>query len=207
MLARLWSLLRLLFVWRIHPKDSEGEPDCIIMLAFGQEMRRKAARPGLDEVKIVPGFANERIGRVVAFFDGYQAHCPHPPILAQWEFYDTDVGKRGFLRLELSLGSKDNYADTRQILHQADSYMALCRYKTATIVGHPWHLPRCIWIAERLGIEVIRNRRLESDLLKMANVWNQGVEVPDDQLQTTSVFHWILRELPARLYFWLKGWI
>lgn len=205
MLWRLWSLLRLLFVWKIRPKDSGGEPDCIIMLAFGQELRQVPFAPGLVADAVFPGPANERIARVVAFSEQYPYQ--HPPILGQWEYAGTDVAKRRHLDLELTLGAKGLYNNTRQILIQAEMYMAKKGWKTAIIVGHPWHLPRCIWTAERLGIRVVHKRVLEDDLRRTANVWNTDIAVPDDQRQTTSLVHWLWYEFRARGYFWLKGWI
>lgn len=207
MLARLRSLLRLLFVWKIRPKDSGGEPDCIIMLAFGQEERPIPLGAGLCTHEVVPGPANEALARTtIQFLRAFLLE--RIPILAQWELLNTLYGEGHHRKFPIvELGARGTYRNTREILLEAKEVMARNGWSTATIVAHPYHLARCTWVAEKLCIEVVHDRSLIQDLETFANVWNRDVGVPENQMQTTSPARWWWYELRARAYFWLKGWI
>jgi hypothetical protein len=207
MLDRLRGLLRLLFVWRISDiKQDESElnpADCILMQAFGQQVEFIGLISGLYTSRIAPGPANEAIADVMIMADRGRL----PPVLAQWEFAVTHAARRGELRVEKVLGSRGGYCNTREILQEAKNYMDQRGWKRAVIVAHPWHLVRCIWVAEKLGIETVHDQFLVQDLNDQANVWNNRVNVPENQMQTKSLPNWLWYELRARGYFWLKGWI
>lgn len=207
MLERLRSLLRLLFVWKVRPEDSGSEPDCIIMLAFGQEIRRTPLRPGLDKIKVAPGPANEAVARALVSYLRNTLR-ERIPVLAQWEYLETNYGSSHNQKFPMvSLGENGEYLNTREILEEAKRYMDGNHWNTAIIVAHPWHLARCVWTAQRLGIEVFHDKELLEDLKANANKWNREVEVPQDQRQTTSLARWLPYELAARGYSWLRGWI
>jgi hypothetical protein len=207
MQGRLRSLLRLLFIWKISDvkqDESRLDPaDCILMQAFGQEEEPIGLGAGLYTGRIVPGPANEAIANVMT--RPYRGKLP--PVIAQWEFAVTHAAMRGELEVEKVLGSRGDYRNTREILQEAKAYMDQQGWKRAVIVAHPWHLARCIWIAQKLGIETVHDQLLVQDLNAEANVWNNRVVVPDNQKQTKTLLNWLWYEFRARGYFWLKGWI
>jgi uncharacterized SAM-binding protein YcdF (DUF218 family) len=212
MFARLWSLLRLLIVWRLSDKKPDevasNLPDCIIMLAFGQ---RVIGNPPDD--MILPGPANEAIAIVMRLSSRrltYHKSKPLPPVLAQWEFAETQAFKgrpHSDFRIAQTFGRPGVYRNTREILEEAQQHMNEHGWKKAVIVAHPWHLVRCIWTAQKIGIEVVNDFHMVQDLNYHADVWNDHVDVPDNQQQTTSLRRWLWYEFRARGYFWLKGWI
>jgi len=207
MLVRLRSLTRLLFIWRIsdvkQDESRQNPPDCIIMLAFGQEVALVGLGAGVCTSRIVPGPANEAIANVVTSPDRGKL----PPVIAQWEFAETHAAKRGELKVLKTLGARGAYHNTREILAEAKSYMDLRGWQSAAIVAHPWHLVRCIWTAQKLGIQTVHDQHLVQDLNDQANTWNNHVELPENQKQTRSLPHWLWYELQARVYCWLRGWI
>jgi hypothetical protein len=203
MSTRFGSLLRLLFVWKIFdvkPDEiMQNRPDCILMQAFGQAWSYRG--PSLRV--IVPGPANEEIANVMTLSE----RGTLSPVVAQWEFSETHAAKRGELKVQKILGSREDYRNTREILQEAKEYMDQRGWKTAVIVGHPWHLARCIWTAQKLGIQVVNDQWLVQDLNADANVWNNRVDVPDNQRQTKSLWHWLPYEFMARGYSWWHNWI
>lgn len=217
MLVRLQSLLRLLFVWKKdlshdlpHPWDVR--PDCLIMLAFGQAYQPVGLGAGLETSRLIPGEPNETIARALVYAGrdfGYGDDLP--PILAQWEFAETRVFATGGWRhpkIGAVLGLPDEYRNTREIIMEAKTMMDKRGWKTALIVAHPWHLARCQWTAQKLGIVVVHDLNLANDLNDTLDpIWNSRVQVPENQTQTTSLGAWLWYEFRARGYFWLKGWI
>lgn len=216
MFARLRSLLRFLFFWRIsdtkQDEATENPPDCIIMLAFGQKKSPIGLGAGLYTSEIVPGPANEAIARRM---EGSNRKTTYPnglpPILAQWELAETGTFRGPLYVTRLNslqmLGARGAHHNTREILEEAIVIMDYKGWSTAVIVAHPWHLRRCIWTAEKLGIVVVHDQLLTQELNAYANIWNKNVAVPPKQLQTTSLKRWLWYEFRARIYFWLEGWI
>jgi hypothetical protein len=204
---RLWSLLRLLFVWKVSDVKQDEEQldpaDCILMQAFGQQEEPVGLGASLYTSRIVPGPANEAIANVMT----RSGRGKLPPVIAQWEFAVTHAATRGELEVEKVLGSRGDYRNTREILQEAKTYMDQQGWKRAVIVAHPWHLARCIWVAHKLGIETVHDQLLVQDLNNLGNAWNNHVIVPENQRQTKSLLHWLWYEFRARGYFWLKGWI
>jgi len=200
---RLRSLMRLLLVWKIsNTKQDESRanpPDCIIMLAFGQAWEYRG--PSLRV--IMPGPANEAIADVMTTPDRGKI----PPVIAQWEYAKTHAAKRGELKVVKELGSRGEYRNTREILLEAKDFMERQDWKSAAIVAHPWHLARCIWIAQNLGIQTVHDQLLVQELNDRAKIWNNQVDVPTSQRQTKSFRIWIWYEFRARIDFWHKGWI
>ncbi len=215
MFRRLKSLYRLLFCWQVSclRLPVAFEPDCFIALAFGQQLHDIRLGDGVLTSGVVPGAVNELLAHLLVrnYLRAFHPSKDSPPLLLQSEFGETEAIKE-LIEMESApriylLGKRLGYCNSYEILQEAQEIMGQQELRTAAMVAHPAHLLRCAWIAEKLGLRIVSWGSLNQDLAYSADIYLEGVMVPERQKQTTSKLRWNLYEPRARVHHWLHGWI
>jgi uncharacterized SAM-binding protein YcdF (DUF218 family) len=88
------------------------------------------------------------------------------------------------------------YLDTREFLAQAADIMQREKWRTAVLVAQPYHVPRVLAAARKMGIEISVPANLPA-------AW----EPASAQWWTRSAGRWRAREGLAILTYWLRGWL
>lgn len=175
--------------WTGH-YDSHGEmeeADCVIGFAFGYRGKPDQRTPGLS---------NQDLANIaLKDYDEF-------PKIFQFEIADAyreiqapdykDVFQLKKHRI------KGKYLDTREVAYQAKQIMDKQGWKKAIILAHPYHVPRCDLVCQKLGIETIVTDHLRG-----------AVEFDPQSTQkwTANLEAWRGYEPQALLYYSLKGWL
>jgi len=180
-----WSIWKTLIdcflVWKINPKRGKQQPDLVGVFSFGFR-------------KDGPGLSNIAMARLVErLSEKYNL-----PVISQWEVADGITRKRNLIeKIIREHRIKGEYLDTREVAIQMVAEMKKKGWKKIIIIAHSLHAWRCVKALEKLGIETII-----PDELRMI-----PFDSKSKQRRTRNLFLWIIREIPTRLYFLLKGWI
>lgn len=180
MLERIKTFFGCFFGWKAQPLRNLDEAEVFIAQSFG--LRENS-----------PGTSNEKLADKIR-----KLHKIYPrPLILQWEIADCLSELKDWIVLvikEHRVPSK--YLDSKEVKTQAAIKMKEKGWRIAILISHPCHNWRCKRILERLGVQVL------IPLLK---------DIPYDrestQWWTRSSLAWIIREIPARLLYFLKGWI
>ncbi|MEK7160852.1 MAG: hypothetical protein AAB724_02390 [Patescibacteria group bacterium] len=193
-LKKLWQCF---FCWRVAPEESRLKlcgTDVVIAQSFGGR-------------KDGPGLSNEALAKI-AFYASMVSDPVRLPVILQWEIVGCFPGGEmvGVIHRHRQTGK---YLDAREMLAQA---WEICQkskdvwfrpekqvdlfWKKAIIVAHPDHMWRVMKAAEKIGFEV-----MAAD--------TTGVPYDKESVQwwTRSRFRFRAREIPARIYYLLRGWI
>lgn len=181
MLRWIATFFGCIFRWRVKPSSATElkTGQVVIALSFGC----LEGGPG--------GKSNEALAVITRSI----ASAYHLPAIAQWEIADSILGfpKEYKVRKHHVEGK---YLDSYEVLLQAHLRCNSMAWFKAIILAHPDHLWRCVKIAERLGFEVLT-----------IGTGCVPYDPKSTQWWTRGKFRFILREIPARFLYLLKGWI
>lgn len=126
-----------------HVHGDLKEADCVIGFSFGYR-----GREGHD---VTPGLSNQDLAN---FSLKYLADLPQ---ILQFEIADAYAAAGGagkVARIE-NHRTAGKYLDTREVAVQAKAIMDQNGWKTAAILAHPNHIPRCDAVCHKLGIDTV----------------------------------------------------
>lgn len=161
---------------------------CVIVCSFGHRIS--------PDGKIIPGLANEYLANAV------EMRFPDKPVIAQ---YEIGLAMSEFVSgrdADYVVGYPDDprgkheYVDTRSVLEKSASIMREKGWRTAVVVGHPYHLPRIDSVAEALNIYTVSPVGIDP-------VW----DLESSQPWTRSPVRWRRREIVATLVYAVRGWL
>jgi len=121
------------------------------------------------------------------------------PIISQWEIADIIKKAKNHLKaVVLEHRIKGKYLDTKEVAEQMMIEMKKQIWNNVVIIAHPLHVWRCVKVLEKLGTEEI--------------IIPDGLEIipfdfQSEQWHTRSFPLWVVKEIPARIFYFLKGWI
>ena len=169
--------------WRVlpHPHFDLEKADAIVALSFG--VRNNDA-----------GEANRALALVAQ-----ELHTKlQLPVIAQWEIGDNiSIDARQLVHIVRKPRLEENgYLDTYEVLTQAAEVAHSRGWRKIIIIAHSDHAWRAIKVAQRLGFEPMFSH-LSTD------VYDKN----SSQKHTRSRWRFILREIPARIYYIFKGWM
>lgn len=167
-------------------QGERSSADCVLAFSFGYR-----GRVGRD---VTPGISNQDIANLALKL------APKLPKVMQFEVadaYKAAGGSGAVHRIEKHRLQK-KYLDTREVAVQAKIVMQEEGYKTALLIAHPHHVPRCVAVCDKLGIDVV-----VSDDLRGAVEFDPL----SSQKWTRNLDEWRGYEPLAIEYYALKGWI
>lgn len=175
----LIKLWQCFFTWKVKPEESSlGRSQVVLAQSLGYREKD-------------PGLSNRALAKVVAsLYHGFGL-----PLVLQWEVADCipELPKVGVIRKHRREGE---YLDTYEVLAQSAEICKAHGWQRAILVSHPDHCWRVKKTAERLGFKVtVPDTSLVPYDPESCQPWTR----------TRAKF--LLRELPARLFCLLKGWI
>jgi len=164
----------------VKPSKNLEEAEVFIAQSFG--LRKKS-----------PCLSNERLADEIR-----ELHKIYPrPLILQWEVADCVPGLKDWIVLRIEKHRiLDKYLDSKEVKTQAAIKMREKGWQTAILISHPSHNWRCKRILERLRIQVLIPSLEDIPYDKKSIQW-----------WTRSLPLWTLREIPSRLFYFLKGWI
>jgi len=120
------------------------------------------------------------------------------PIISQWEIADMIKKARNHLKaVVLEHRIKGKYLDTEEVAEQIMVEMKKQTWKNVVVIAHSLHVWRCVKVLEKLGAEIIIPDGLEII----------PFDFQSEQWYTRNFLFWIVREIPARIFYFLKRWI
>jgi len=190
-LKKLKLLFECFFNWpfccSIKPEGKVEDADVIIAPSFGQ---------GKND----PGFSNVDIAGYIFIA---LMELQNLPLILQWEVESVyssflkGLEERPTLHTIKTHHQWWKYLDTYEMLSQAKQIMEQEGWSKPVLVAHSWHLWRAKRVLEKMGINPI----IPSGL----NIISFDSE--STQWWTRNWLFWILREIPARLIHFKRGWI
>ena len=192
--SRIRRLVDCFTVWDIEGWGSIADADCILVQSFGVRTEDP------DNLVRQGGPINEDLGYLASRY----AKEYKIPVIAQWEVARSVALRNQHLFLEVGR-PEDGYIDTRWVLARAKEKMEELGYHKAIVLAQRYHLPRCIWVAEELGITVLEPEDFLSTIRQEVQLWDNSFL--QEHKQTRDPWHWFPYDLAARLVFWLRGWI
>lgn len=175
------QLWRCFFCWRVRPNAERdlSQAQAIISLSFGTGKGDAA------------GESNEQLAREVSRLQTRY----FVPAIVQVEV------SRALPRLHLAAiirehSTPSRYIDTREVLRQAADICRERGWSEILLVCHHLHTWRAARVAKRLGLHI---------LIPVGD--RTPYDPVSEQWQTRGPWQWVARELPARLYYLLKGWL
>jgi hypothetical protein len=191
-LKKIKLFLQCFSVWKVKPKGDVCRAKVIGAFSFGRRIKGK---------KVLPGSSNEAIADIVAegmYLDKIQESDHLIPVV-QWEIDRAmDLHFRVYGHEILSHQKFGKYLDTREVARQMVEMMAQWGEDKVIVVAHRLHVWRVVKVLEKLGVEPIISAY-------------QPIQIPFDpesrQWFTRNKLFWIIREIPARLLYLLRGWI
>ncbi len=180
MLERIKTFFGCFFCWKVKPSKNLEEVEVFIAQSFG--LRKNS-----------PGLSNERLADEIR-----KLHKMYPrPLILQWEVADCVPELKNGIVLRIEKHRISNkYLDSKEVKTQAAIKMKEEGWKTAILISHPCHNWRCKKILEHLKVQV---------LIPLLD------DIPYDrestQRWTRNWLFWVIREVPTRIFYFLKGWI
>jgi hypothetical protein len=182
------KILKCLFHWwKRKPQGKMEEAEVIIVLAFGH---RGPNNPGDSNIFLAKAVSRTSLNLAYIL-----------PMILQGEILQAlpwSSPRDSIFSIEKHR-QPGKYLDTREFLLHAWEFCVksgLGRNTKAIIIAHPWHLPRIIMMAERIGFRVV-----------VPNIGLIAFDPDSHQWWTRNWFLWIIRELPGRILCLIKGWI
>lgn len=169
----------------IHGEATEA--DCVIGFSFGYRGPLRAVEPGLS---------NEDLAAVAI------EHYAKLPKIFQFEIADAyeaagGADSKAIFRISKHR-EKGKYLDTREVAAQAKDQMDKQGWKTALVLAHPNHMPRCDAVCRALGIETVVTADVKGAV---------EFDLQSTQKQTRSLTAWREYEPEAIELYRLKGWL
>ena len=149
-----------------------------------------------------PGPANRAIARVVAILYKVSPDYEKPMLILQGEVADLLKEQLEHWREAPKVIRKytyDRYIDTYEVMTRAKEIIERYGVGSAMIVAHPAHYPRVEAVAKKLGLKL--ERPPKEELIRIP------YNASDSQWWTNSAPKWWSREIPARILYFLKGYI
>lgn len=173
-------IVRCLFAWKVKPGTEEELRSAHVIIAQSLGLRGKK-----------PGISNEALAKIV-----FNLHYRYGlPLVLQWEIADClpHTVKAGVVRQHQE---KEEYLDTHEVLSQEWEICTKKGWTRAIVVAHQDHMWRVVRTAENIGFHAVP-----------ANVRNIPYDSLSSQSWTRSRARFILREIGARFFYFLKGWL
>lgn len=187
MMGRMKTLFQCFLCWNVRTFAigviAYGKPDVVIALSLGLCAGR------IKSLKRFPGLSNEVMAEII------KEDFKDLPKILQWEVADA-LGDLKAKRIN-EHRIKGQYLDTYEVVSQIRDLMFHDGMKCAILIAHPLHAWRAMKVCEKMGIATLVPNGLE--------------RIPFDHLSvqswTRGPIRFILREIPARLLYWYRGWI
>lgn len=177
----LWKGLQCIFVWKVScsGEDALKKADVVLAQSFGTHSDGDC------------GCSNKALARIVENI----CHTLQLPSVIQIEIDEClksiipgDVVEEH--RVE------GKYLDTYEVLVQAGEVCNVKGWNKVIVIAHPHHMWRVAMTAKRLGFHVLA-----------VDTCSVPYDSESDQVWTRSWIQFIPREIGARFFYLLKGWI
>jgi len=178
------------FSWEVVPADDEELHKCQVALAQSFGLREDG-----------PGLSNEALAEILRRLQSVYPHLAPP--LVQWEIRDA-LPKEYVLSFVVKKHRVEGkYLETREVFAQQAEVCHENGWKRVIAVAHPDHMGRVC--------EVIRAFKLDPVPFPITPSAADTTDVPYDLLSsqwwTRGRKRFLVREIPSRLYYLLRGWI
>ncbi len=182
MLERIKIFFECFFTWKVKPKGKLNGADVVGIFAFGF-------------LKRSPGKSNRAMAKIAEKMYKLNQRLF---VISQWEIADLLEYKIFPMESIREHRIKGKYLDTLEVATQMVEEMWKRDWKKKVIViAHSLHVWRAVKVLQKLGVETIIPVRLKTI----------PFDPKSEQWYTRNWFFWVVREIPARLYHFLKGWI
>lgn len=180
----MWNILRQGWSGNYAIHGDPRTAQCAIGFSFG------AVRT--DGV-LQPGPSNEALAAVL------RERFAHLPLIVQGEIADVLLAKLPTAQIHRigDLCDKGPYLDSRLVAERAAVLMRQNGWKRVVVVAHPYHMPRADAVCRALGMDTIAPEGLERVPFCASSV----------QWWTRDAVRWRMREVPATVFYALRGWL
>lgn len=169
-----------------HVHGELKDADCVIGFSFGYR--------GRVDHDVTPGLSNQDLAN---FSLRQMASLPQVLQFEIADAYAAAGGKSVVERVEKHR-TPGKYLDTREVAVQAKAIMEQNGWKTAVILAHPNHVPRCDMVCRKLGIETVTIAGLRGAI---------EFDPLSSQKWTRDIDQWRGYEPLAIMFYGLRRWI
>ena len=184
------------FYWRVEPANSVRLADCDVVLAQDFGLRKND-----------PGKSNRILAEVIRHL---QYQYPLPPPLVQQATRDALPPDYLLSGVAEQHGVAGKYLDTREVFRQHAKVCHRKGWRRVIVVAHPDHLWRVMEVVRAFDLEPVA-MELSGFEHAFEPIAADTDNVPYDPLSlqwwTRGRKRFLVREIPTRIYYLLRGWI